>query len=123
MGIKDNFNRYYNDLILKLQEEYPKIRGSTVYKSVPPSFPHVYFSQIGGSTALTTLSGTEDGINLGIQIEVYSKASAADARNIANSARGIMIEFGFNCTYFKPQDNIGDTSIHRFIGQYEKLET
>lgn len=123
MGVKDNFNGYYNDLILRLQEEYPAMRGGTVYKATPPSFPYMYFSQIDGSTALTTLSCTEDGINLGLQTEIYSKVSAEDARGIANSVRGTMIGFGFRCIYFKPVANIGDTSIHRFMARFEKLET
>lgn len=123
MSVKDNFNSYYNDLILGLKEEYPEIKGGTVYKGTPPSFPYLYFTQIGGSTSLTTLSGTEDGIDLGLQTEIYSKVSAANARSIANSVRGKMVEFGFHCTYFKPVDNIGDTSIHRFVARFEKLET
>lgn len=123
MGVEDNFFGYYNDLILKLQEEYPTMKGGTVYKATPPSFPYIYFSQIGGSTALTTLSGTEEGIDLGLQTEIYSKVSAADARNIANSTRQKMIKFGFTCNYFRPEDNIGDTTIHRFVARFEKLET
>lgn len=123
MAVKDNFNRYYNDMFLRLQEEYPGIKGSSAYKATPATFPHIYLSQIDGSTALTTLSGTEDGINLGLQTEIYSKTSAAEARGIANSLRTIMIDFGFKCSYFRPVANISDASIHRFIARFERLET
>jgi hypothetical protein len=83
----------------------------------------MYFQQIGGSTALTTLSSTEDGINLGIQIDIYSKVSASNARAIADKTRNIMISYGFTCNYFEPIGNTGDTSIHRFVTRFEKLET
>jgi hypothetical protein len=123
MSVKDNFNKYYSDLLKELQKTDESLKGGTVYKATPPSFPYIYFKQINGSTALTTLSSTEDGINLGLQIEFYSKTSAANAREIANTARRIMIGFGFSCSYFEPMENTGDTSIFRFMTRFEKLET
>lgn len=123
MNVKDNFNKYYSDLLSGLQETDASIKGSTVYKATPPSFPYMYYKQIDGSTALTTLSSTEDGINLGLQIEFYSKKNATNVREIANTARGIMIGFGFSCSYFEPVENTGDTSIYRFMTRFEKLET
>lgn len=123
MSVKDNFNSYFTTLLNELKKQFPKLTGSTVYKSTPKSFPHMYFKQIDGSTALTTMSCTEDGINLGIQIEFYSNVSAADAREIANVARGTMVSLGFGCSYFEPFENTGDSSIFRFITRFEKLET
>lgn len=123
MAVKDRFNSYYTQMTNGMKETYSEIKGSTVYKATPPSFPHLYFRQIDGSTALTTLSGTEDGINFSVQVEVYSKVSAADARNIANTVREIMISLGFRCSYFEPMENTGDTSINRFVLRFEKLET
>lgn len=123
MAVKDNFNSYFTRLLNGLKETYSGMKGGTVYKATPPSFPYLYFRQIDGSTALTTLSGTEDGINFAVQTEIYSKVSAADVRNMANKAREIMIPLGFSCSYFEPVENTGDTSIHRFILRFEKLET
>jgi hypothetical protein len=123
MSVKDNFNSYYTKLFTGLKESYSSIKGSTVYKATPPSFPHIYFKQIDGSTALTTLSSTEEGMNLGIEVQIYSSTSATDARKIANTTRGIMIGLGFTCSYFEPVENTGDTSIYRFVTRFEKLET
>jgi hypothetical protein len=123
MSVKDNFNKYYTDLLRELQKTYTSLKGGTVYKATPPSFPYIYFQQIGGETALTTLSGTEDGVDLGIQIDFYSKADTPSVRSIANKARNIMIDYGFTCNYFKPIENTGDTSIYRFVARLEKLET
>jgi hypothetical protein len=123
MSVKDNFNSYYTKLLTGLQEEYSTIKGGTVYKATPPSFPYIYFKQINGSTALTTMSCTEDGINLGLQAEIYSNVSGSDAREIANCARKIMISLGFTCSYFNSSENTGDTSIFRFMTRFEKLET
>lgn len=122
MAVKDNFNHYLTQLQNGLQNTYPKIKSGTVYKATPPSYPYFYMKQIDGSTALTTLSGTEDGINMGLEIQFYSKVSLADARAIALKARKIMIERGFKCTYFQSVDNIGDTSIYRWVTRFEQLE-
>lgn len=120
--VKDNVNKYYTDLLLFLQETYSGLKGSTAYKVTPPSFPHLYFRQIGGDTALSTLSNTEDGINLGLEIKFYSK-TASEARKIANSAREYMVGIGFRCDYFSPVENVSDTSISQFLTRFSKLDT
>lgn len=120
--VKDNVNKYYTDLLLFLQETYSGLKGSTVYKAIPPSFPHLYFRQIGGDTALSTLSNTEDGINLGLEIKSYSK-TASEARKIANSTREYMVGIGFHCDYFSPVENVSDTSISQFLTRFSKLDT
>ena len=122
MAVKDRFNHYFTQLQNGLQETYPKIKGGTVYKATPPSYPYFYQKQIDGSTALTTLSGTEDGINMGLEVQFYSKVSQSDVRAIALNAKEIMRECGFKCTYFQSVDNIGDTSIYRWIARFEQLE-
>lgn len=123
MAVEDNFNSYFTQVLSELQASYPEIKGSTVYKRTPASFPYMYFKQIDGSTALTTLSRTEDGINLGIQLEIYCTDSAANTRKMANIARATMLNLGFLCRYYEPMENAEDTSIFRFVGRYEKLET
>lgn len=121
--VKDNVNLYFTNLLKDLQNKYSGLKGGQVFKATPPSFPYMYFKQIGGSGALPTLSNTEDGINLGLEIKFYSNKTASEARKIANSAREYMVEIGFHCDYFSPVENISDTSISQFLTRFSKLET
>lgn len=121
--VKDRFNQYYTVLLTELKALYSNIQGGTKFKNTPPSFPYMYFHQIGGEGTLSTLSGTEDGINLGIEVKVFSNKGATEARKIANSVREIMVEQDFHCDYFNPVENVNDTSIDQFILRFSKLET
>lgn len=121
--VKDNFNQYYNDLLNDLLSKYSGLKGGTVFKETPSSFPYMYFKQIGGDGALSTLSNTEDGINLALEIKFYSNKSASEVRKIANSAREYMVGIGFHCDYFSPVENISDSSISQFLTRFSKLET
>lgn len=121
--VKDNANLYFTNLLKDLQNKYSGLKGGQVFKATPPSFPYMYFKQIGGSGALPTLSNTEDGINLGLEIKFYSNKTASEARKIANSAREYMVGIGFHCDYFSPVENVSDTSISQFLARFSKLET
>lgn len=121
--VKDNVNLYFTNLLKDLQNKYSGLKGGQVFKATPPSFPYMYFKQIGGSGALPTLSNTEDGINLGLEIKFYSNKTASEARKIANSAREYMVGIGFHCDYFSPVENVSDTSISQFLVRFSKLET
>lgn len=121
--VKDNVNLYFTNLLKDLQNKYSCLKGGQVFKATPPSFPYMYFKQIGGSGALPTLSNTEDGINLGLEIKFYSNKTASEARKIANSAREYMVGIGFHCDYFSPVENVSDTSISQFLARFSKLET
>ena len=121
--VKDNVNLYFTNLLKDLQDKYSGLKGGQVFKTTPPSFPYMYFKQIGGSGALPTLSNTEDGINLGLEIKFYSNKTASEARKIANSAREYMVGIGFHCDYFSPVENVSDTSISQFLTRFSKLET
>lgn len=121
--VKDNVNLYFTNLLKDLQNKYSGLKGGQVFKATPPSFPYMYFKQIGGSGALPTLSNTEDGINLGLEIKLYSNKTASEARKIANSAREYMVGIGFHCDYFSPVENVSDTSISQFLTRFSKLET
>lgn len=121
--VKDNVNLYFTNLLKDLQNKYSGLKGGQVFKATPPSFPYMYFKQIGGSGALPTLSNTEDGINLGLEIKFYSNKTASEARKIANSAREYMVGIGFHCDYFSPVENVSDTSISQFLALFSKLET
>ena len=113
-----------NDISLALLED-PLVgyTAITPAHSHLPSFPYMYFKQIGGSGALPTLSNTEDGINLVLEIKFYSNKTASEARKIANSAREYMVGIGFHCDYFSPVENVSDTSISQFLARFSKLET
>lgn len=121
--VKDNVNLYFTNLLKDLQNKYSGLKGGQVFKATPPSFPYMYFKQIGGSGALPTLSNTEDGINLGLEIKFYSNKTASEAWKIANSAREYMVGIGFHCDYFSPVENVSDTSISQFLARFSKLET
>lgn len=121
--VKDNVNLYFTNLLKDLQNKYSGLKGGQVFKATPPSFPYMYFKQIGGSGALPTLSNTEDGINLGLEIKFYSNKTASEARKIANSAREYMVGIGFHCDYFSPVENVSDTSVSQFLARFSKLET
>lgn len=121
--VKDNVNLYFTNLLKDLQNKYSGLKGGQVFKATPPSFPYMYFKQIGGSGALPTLSNTEDGINLGLEIKFYSNKTASEVRKIAISAREYMVGIGFHCDYFSPVENVSDTSISQFLARFSKLET
>ena len=95
--VKDNVNLYFTNLLKDLQKQYSSLKGGQVYKATPPSFPYMYFKQIGGDGALSTLSNTEDGINLGLEVKFYSNKSSSEVRKLANSAREYMVGIGFHC--------------------------
>lgn len=118
--VKDRMNHYYTLLLESLQDAYIGIDGSQKYTLSPPSFPYMYFKQIGGGGSIETLSGTEDGIELAIEIRLYSKKS--DVRNMANTAREWAVEEGFHIDYFSPEDNISDISINQFILRISKTD-
>lgn len=121
--VKDNVNLYFTNLLKDLQKQYSSLKGGQVYKATPPSFPYMYFKQIGGDGALSTLSNTEDGINLGLEVKFYSNKSASEVRKLANSAREYMVGIGFHCDCFSPVENVSDTSISQFLTRFSKLET
>lgn len=121
--VKDNTNQYYTNLLKHLQSEYSSLQGGQAYKATPPSFPYMYFKQIEGSGALSTLSNTEEGINFCCEIKFYSNKSASEARKIANTAREYMTGAGFRCAYFAPVENVSDSSIQQFVARFTKLDT
>lgn len=118
--VKDRVNYYYTQLLETLQADYSGMDGSQTYTSSPPSFPYMYFKQIGGSGALETLSGTEEGIALAVELRLYSRKS--DVRNMANTAREWAVGMGFHIDYFSPEDNVSDASIKQFIVRISKTD-
>ena len=120
--VKDNVNRYYTQLLETLQAEYKGMEGSQKYTGSPPAFPYMYFKQIGGESALETLSRTEEGINLAAEARFYSKKSVNDVRKIANTARVWAVGAGFHIDYFSPEENIKDPSVNQFIVRISKTD-
>ena len=117
--VKDKHNQVYNDLITYLRTIYPDLSGGTEYADNPTKFPYVYFFQVDGSTRLTTLSQTEDGVETSYQIEVYAKGSNK-SRQISNVIREYMVENGFFCRRFRPAQ--GASNVSRFLAIYERLD-
>lgn len=117
--VADKNNKIFTKLMDFLKGEYDRVYGGQKSETAP-KLPYVYFFQINGSTKLTTLSNTEDGVNLAFQIEVYSDKGMNDARKIANSIREYMIADGFRCNTFRPDSN--STDVSRFITRFERLD-
>ena len=122
-GVKGRDNSHPSEEYKAIMNWAYNLKGGQVYKATPPSFPYMYFKQIGGDGALSTLSNTEDGINLGLEVKFYSNKSASEVRKLANSAREYMVGIGFHCDYFSPVENVSDTSISQFLTRFSKLET
>ena len=118
--VSDKHNQIYTALYNYMKKIYPTINGSTVYNENISSFPYLYFFQIDGSTRLTTLSNTEDGINLAFQIDIYTNKGQNQARKMANDVRNHMIQNGFRCRTFMPVNETSNVS--RFVGRYERLD-
>lgn len=117
--VTDKHNKIYTELLQHMKDTYPTIKGGTEYKDTPPSLPYMYFFQIDASTRLTTLSDTEDGINLAFQIEFYGKGKD-EVRKMANTARSFMISEGFRCQAFMPSQV--PTNVSRFLTRFGRLD-
>ncbi len=119
--VTDNFNAYYTKLLTGLQEDYPSLKGGTVYKETPSSFPYLYFKQTDAPTASYNLRNGEEAVSLNLQVEIYSTTGANDARKISNAARAIMTGMGFKCSFFEPVEN-ADSSVYRIVSRYDRIE-
>ena len=118
--VKDKHNQIYTELYDYMKSLYPSLKGGTTFNENDPQLPFLYFFQIDGSTKLTTLSNTEDGINLAYQIEVYTKDGKNNARKMANDIRTFMIQEGFRCRTFMPIE--GSSNVSRFVTRFERLD-
>lgn len=118
--VSDKHNQIYTDLLNHMKSIYPKLKGGTKYDGNEPKFPYLYFYQIDGTTRLTTLSNTEDGISLVFQIEIYTKGGDNEARKMANEVRAYMISQGFRCMNFIPMQ--GNSDVSRFVMRYGRLD-
>lgn len=117
--VKDKTNEIYTGLIEYLREIYPKLKCGQTYNENEVNFPFVYFFLLDEPTKLTTLSRTEDGVNLVYQIEVYTKDGGNNARKIAHDVRTYMVSQGFLVRNFMPIPS--PSNVSRFVGRYERL--
>ena len=118
--VKDKHNQIYTELYDYMKGLYPSLYAGTSLEDTKTKLPYMYFYQLDAPTRLTTLSNTEDGVNLAFQIEIYTKGGLNQARKMASDVRAFMIEEGFRCRNFLP---IQDTSnVSRFVGRYERLD-
>ena len=118
--VSDKHNKIYDGLVEYLLGIYPKLYSGTEYDENKPKFPYMYFFQVDAPTRLTTLSNTEDGVNLVFQIEVYSNKGEYEARKIANDIRAYMIQDGFHCRTFMPIKT--GSSVSRFVTRFDRLD-
>ena len=99
---------------------YPNVKSGTTYNETKVKLPYVYFFMFDCSTGATTLSNTEDAVNLGYQIEVYTDAGLNHARKISSDIRAFMINEGFTCRDFIPIQSASNVS--RFVARYVRLD-
>ena len=118
--VADKHNKIYTALYEYMKDLYPKLKGGTVYPESEAKLPYMYFFQLDSPTRLTTLSNTEDGINLAFQIEIYSKDGNNNARKMAGDVREFMISDGFRCRTFMPVESASNVS--RFVTRFERLD-
>lgn len=118
--VKDKTNKIYTELVQYMKTIYPKLKSGMSYNENEAKFPYIYFFQIDAPTRGTTLSNTEDVVNLVYQIEVYTDMGNNEARKIANEIREHMISEGFRCKNFMPI--INGSKVSRFVARYERLD-
>lgn len=116
--VKDKNNKIFDNLITYMRTIYPSLKGGEYQEN--PKLPYMYFTQIDGSTRDTTLSNTEESINLAFQIEIYTDMGMNYARKMANDVREYMIKDGFRCKNFMPMNTFSNVS--RFVARYERLD-
>lgn len=118
--VQDKVNKIYTELMEYMESLYPNIQSGRNYPDKVPQFPYVYFFQMDAPTVKTTLSNTEDVINLAFQIEVYSNKGENLARKISTDIREYMVNDGFFCRTFRPVQSA--SNISRFVMRYERLD-
>ena len=117
--VDDKSNAIYTKLLRHMQGLYPALKGGTNFDE-KVKLPYMHFQQLDASTRLTTLSNTEDGINLAFQIDVYTNNGMNMARNMANDIRAYMVSDSFRCRTFMPIQQ--PSNVSRFVGRYERLD-
>jgi len=117
--VSDKTNKIYTGLVEFLKEYHPKVKCGTSY-SETVKLPYVYFFLLDEPTRLTTLSNTEDGVNLVYQIEVYTTDGSDKTRKIAHDIRSYMVGLGFKIRTFMPVQT--PSNISRFVIRCERLD-
>ena len=118
--VSDKTNKIYTELMTYMKEKYPNLRGGQTYNETNVKLPYLYFYLLDSPTGATTLSNTEEAVNLSFQIEIYSDAGNNHARKISLDVKEYMIGEGFICRNFLPIQTASNVS--RFVGRYERLD-
>lgn len=124
--VKDKVPEYFDTLTRELDYEYgtDEVGYSQRRNDSPSLYPHMYFHQIGGAGIAPTLSGTQEGISIDIEIIAYHNKGTAKARQFADFIRKTMTDkMGFYCTMFTPSENISDDSIQMFVMRFNRTDT
>lgn len=117
--VEDKTNKIYTELLNHMKDLYPNLNGGQTF-SEKSKLPYMHFVFLDAPTRLTTLSNTEDGVNLAFQIDIYSDSGMNMARKMSTSIRDYMVSEGFRCRTFRPI--VQPTNISRFVGRYERLD-
>lgn len=117
--VADKNNKIYTELLDYMKSYYPALSGGTAF-SGKVELPYLHFIFLDAPTRLTTLSNTEDGVNLAFQIDIYTDSGLTMARKMAYDVRNYMIEMGFRCVTFMPI--VQPQNVSRFVGRYERLD-
>lgn len=117
--VKDKSNKIYTELLNHMKEKYPALNGGTAF-SEKVKLPYLHFIYVDSSTKETTLSNTEDAVNLAFQVDIYTDAGMNMAKKMAYDVREYMISEGFRVRNFLPI--VQPTNVSRFVGRYERLD-
>ena len=117
--VEDKSNKIYTELLEYMRSIYPSLNGGTTF-SEKSKLPFMHFVLLDAPTKLTTLSNTEDGVNLAIQIDIYSDGGMNLAKKMSYEVRNYMMENGFRCRTFMPI--VQPSNVSRFVARYERLD-
>lgn len=117
--VKDKSNKIYTELLNHMKTLYPALNGGTAF-SEKVKLPYLHFINIDSPTVATTMSNTEDAVNLAFQVDIYTDGGMNMAKKMAYEVRSFMIEEGFRVRNFMPI--VQPTNVSRFVGRYERLD-
>ena len=117
--VEDKSNKIYTELLNHMKDIYPNLNGGTTF-SEKVKLPYLHFIFVDSSTKATTLSNTEDAVNLAFQVDIYTDAGMNMAKKMAYEVRKYMVGEGFHVRNFLPI--VQPTNVSRFVGRYERLD-
>ena len=105
-----------NDVLTKHEGMF--ITGSKIYST--EKFPTASIVCIDSTPISETINLEESNRRSTFDVNVYSKASLTEAKNILSDIRSAFKECGYRCRIFEPIDNEFDLNIKRYVGRFTR---